>query len=49
MNPIRIPKEVLRECARRDMQGTKVDRVQHRAGLCSSNVLEFYLRDSLFR
>ena len=22
MNPIRIPKEVLRECARRDMQGT---------------------------
>jgi len=49
MNPIRIPKEDLRECARRDMQGTKTDRVQHLAGLCSSNVLKFYLIDSLFR
>jgi len=31
------------------MPGTKGDRVQHRASLCSSNVLKFYLRERLFR
>ena len=43
MNLTRLSKEfLLPDWARRDMKGAKGDRVKHRAGLCSSNILEFF-------